>query len=175
MKIYNSVPLIVFIMCLFGCSSNKNLETVDHVDLNKYRGKWYEIARLPNSFEKGLVCVTANYSIKDNGKIEVLNRGHKESDKSKIKQSKGTAWVPDTDEPGRLKVSFFWPFAGDYYIMALDDGYDHALVGSPSRKYLWILARHKKLPDNITSELLALAASSGFDVDKLEWIDQTCD
>ena len=165
--------LICFTISL-GCNSNPDLETVDEVDIEKYMGTWHELARLPNSFEKGLVCVTANYSIKDNGKIRVVNAGHKESDISKTKESTGTAWVPDPAKPGQLKVRFFWPFAGDYYIMKLGPDYKYSLVGSPSRKYLWILARNKRLDGTTINEILEYAHDRGFDVEQLEWIDQSC-
>ena len=97
----------------------QDLPTVDRVDIRKYSGTWYEIARLPNSFEKGLECVTATYTLKSNGKIEVLNKGYS-AKKDKFQTAKGTALVPDPAYPGRLKVTFFWPFYGNYYIMELD-------------------------------------------------------
>lgn len=159
---------------LFGCRKSAELGTVDSLDLDQYMGTWYELSRLPNSFEKGLVCVTADYSIKDNGKIEVINRGRKESDPSEVKESKGTAWIPDPEKPGQLKVRFFWPFAGDYYIIKLGPDYKYALVGSPSRDYLWILCRNKRLDGPTINSLLELAAQKGFDVEQLEWVDQSC-
>lgn len=158
---------------IFSGSAAQELPTVDKVDLLQYAGTWYEIARLPNSFEKGMTCVTATYTLKDNGKVKVLNRGYL-ADKGKYKTARGTAWVPDGDYPGRLKVTFFWPFAGNYYIMALDEGYAYALVGDPSRKYLWVLARTKTLEESIYTELMALAKSKGFDVEQVMRIDQSC-
>ena len=159
---------------LFSASPAQDLPTVEKVDLTKYAGTWYEIARLPNSFEKGMQCVTATYTLKDNGKVQVLNKGYL-ADKGKYKTAKGTAWVPDGGYPGRLKVTFFWPFAGNYYIMALDEGYAYALVGDPSRKYLWVLARTKTLEESIYSELMALAKNKGFDVEQVMRIDQSCE
>ena len=159
---------------LFSASPAQDLPTVEKVDLTKYAGTWYEIARLPNSFEKGMTCVTATYTLKENGKVKVLNKGYL-ADKGKYKTAKGTAWVPDGGYPGRLKVTFFWPFAGNYYIMALDEGYAYALVGDPSRKYLWVLARTKTLEESIYSELMALAKNKGFDVEQVMRIDQSCE
>lgn len=158
-----------------GCSSDEPLPTVDTLDLHKYAGTWYEIARLPNSFEKGLQCVTANYTVKDNGKVRVLNSGRKEPSLEKVKNAKGKAYVPDPSYPARLKVTFFWPFAGDYYVIALDEDYTHALVGSPSREYLWILSRTKTLGQKKTDRLLEIASAQGFDVEQMVWIDQSCD
>lgn len=162
------------LMAILGCGNSSQLETVDTLDIERYLGTWYELARLPNNFEKGLICVTANYSIKENGKIQVINRGRKESDPSKVKESRGTAWVPDPANPGQLKVRFFWPFAGDYYVMKLGPDYKYALVGSPSRDYLWILCRNKRLDGPTINSLLEFAAQKGFDMEQLEWIDQSC-
>jgi apolipoprotein D and lipocalin family protein len=128
---------------------------------------------LPNSFEKGLECVTANYSLKPNGKIKVLNKGYSEK-KGAFKTSQGTAWRPDEKYPGRLKVSFFWPFSGNYYIIALDEDYSFALVGDPSRKYLWVLARTRELDEGIYSDLMEKARSLGFDTGEIQQIKQDC-
>ncbi len=157
-----------------SCKPTQNLSTVQTVDIKKYAGQWYEIARLPNSFEKGLQCVTATYTLKKNDKIEVLNQGYSIEDIEKLSRAKGRAWVPNTDYPGRLKVSFFWPFAGNYYIISLDKAYNYALVGDPSRKYLWILSRSKILDDTIYSELLDIAKINGFDIDNLIKVNQEC-
>lgn len=155
-------------------SLKKDLPTVNKVDLQKYSGKWYEIARFPNRFEKGLVCVTANYTIKENGKIEVINKGYLSEETKKFKTAKGVAWVPDDKFPGQLKVRFFWPFSGKYYIIALDRNYQYVLVGDPSRKFLWVLSRTKNLSENIYSELLKIAGENGFDTQKLIRIKQDC-
>lgn len=157
-------------------SSNpkKELLTVKKVDLQKYSGRWFEIARFPNRFEKGLVCVTANYKVKENGKIEVVNKGHLSNDLNKIRTAKGTAWVPDKKYPGQLKVRFFWPFSGKYYVIALDKNYQYVLVGDPSRKFLWVLSRTKVLSEDIYSELLKIAQKNGFNTQKLIRIKQDC-
>src|ERR1039458_1054636 len=151
-----------------------DLATVASVDLNKYAGTWYEIAKFPNSFEKGLKCITATYSLCPDGKIGVLNKGHKESDPGRISQSNGKAWIPDPAYPARLKVQFFWPFAGNYYIMELDDHYQYALVGDPSRNYLWILCRTKQIDPAIYERLTAKAKSLGFDISRIRMTPQDC-
>jgi lipocalin len=166
--------IILFMANLFSCKTAKELPTVEEVDISKYAGVWYEIAKLPNRFEKGLDCITATYTQKENGKIEVLNKGQKIKDKPQFKNIKGTAWVPNPDYQGRLKVSFFRPFSGDYYIIALDENYQYALVGSPSRKYLWVLSKNKDLKDSIYDELLKIAASNGFDVGNVVKVNQDC-
>jgi len=154
--------------------STQDLPTVDQVELSKYAGTWYEIARLPNNFEEGLECVTATYTLKKNGKIQVLNKGYS-AKKGKYKTARGTALVPDPAFPGRLKVTFFWPFYGNYYIMALDKDYQYALVGDPSRKYLWVLARSKSLEEPVYAELLEHARNLGFDTDRVLKINQGCE
>jgi len=153
--------------------SGVDLPTVKELDLERYKGTWYEIARLPNSFEKGLECVTATYTPGKKGKIDVLNKGFSDK-KGKYKSSRGKAWVPDGKYPGRLVVSFFWPFAGNYYIMALDEEYRYALVGDPSRKYLWILSRTPEMEDGTWSKLVNIAAGEGFNTGALVKIRQDC-
>lgn len=173
----NPAKLILAILLLTSCSSSmKKLTTVPDVDISRYTGKWYEIARLPNSFEKGLICVTAEYSLRDDGKITVINAGRKESEPETLKSVRGKAWVPDENEPGRLKVQFFWPFAGGYYIFHLDrENYQYALVGTPSRKFLWILAREPQMEEELYNELVEVAHLKDFEVDKLLRVRQDCD
>lgn len=173
MKRLNPVFVMILLTTVLGCGRKEPLPTVDKVDLEKYQGKWYEIARFPNRFEKGLDCTTANYTLKDNGKVKVVNKGRK-TKSGKLSEAKGNVWVPDQSKPGELKVSFFWPFAGDYYIMALDENYQFVLVGSPSREYLWILARNKTLDDSIYKKLTETARKNGFKVEKLKRINQDC-
>jgi len=160
---------------LFSCKkSTDELSTVSPVSLEKYAGTWYEIARLPNRFEKGLECVTATYTLKDNGKIEVINKGYKVGESNEINKIKGVAWVPDKRFPGRLKVRFFWPFSGKYYILDLDENYRYALIGEPSRKFLWVLSKDKQLDSNIYNSLLEKADQLGFDTARVIVINQDC-
>ena len=163
--------LFIFISIVsISCNRQMILQTVDKLDLNKYQGKWYEIARLPNNFEKGLTAVTATYSLNSNGKVNVLNQGIKSD--NKLKSINGTAWVPDKNYPGRLKVRFFWPFSGKYYVIKIDNNYRYALVGSPSRKFLWVLSKDIEMPDDVYDEYLELAKEVGFDVENLVTVDQ---
>ena len=166
--------LLMSILTLISCKSSQSLPTVEKVDISKYAGKWYEIARLPNRFEKNLECISATYTPKDKGKIEVLNKGYLIGKENEFKEVKGTAWVPDPNYQGRLKVRFFWPFSGDYYIISLDENYQYALVGDPSRKYLWILSKSKVLDETIYSELLTVAKENGFAVEELIKVNQDC-
>lgn len=158
-----------------GCGSKEYLPTVDEVDLDRYAGLWYEIARLPNRFERNLKCVTAEYTLQDNGKIQVTNRGVNREDPDDKSEANGTARVPDKELPGQLRVTFFWPFGGDYYIIELDENYRYAMVGAPDRKYLWILARDNALDDAITETLTKRAETLGFPVSELHFPKHDCD
>lgn len=148
-------------------------ETVANVSLERYSGVWYEIARFPHSFEKGLVGVTATYTILPNGKIEVLNQGFKGSLEGKQSKAKAWAKIPNPSEPGRLKVYFFWPFGADYLILHLDEeNYSYALVGSSSPNYLWILSRTPQMADETYSSLVSKAKDMGYNIQKLERVPQ---
>jgi|SaaInl59LU_5_DNA_1037362.scaffolds.fasta_scaffold36756_2 apolipoprotein D and lipocalin family protein len=172
MKLYQ-ILLVFMSFSLFNCAPKKELTTENFVDLTKYSGEWYEIARLPNSFEKNLKCVTANYSLKDNGGVLVVNKGFN-TENEKWEEATGNAKVPNPEKPGEIRVSFFRPFYGDYYIIELDSNYEHVLVGSPSRKYLWILARTKELNSEVYKNYINIAKSKGFDLSSLHKTIQDC-
>jgi len=172
----NLLVVQIVIVMFFSCNSkNLPLKVVDNLDVNRYTGRWYEIARLPNSFEKGLECVTANYTLLPDGKIEVFNQGHSIKDHSKIKTARGKANIPNQNEPSKLKVTFFWPFYGDYWVIELDKDYKFALVGEPSRKYLWILSRTRELKEEDYNQLIKTAGNAGFATDKLIRVKQNCE
>jgi apolipoprotein D and lipocalin family protein len=145
------------------------LEVVLHVDLAKYLGKWYEIAHLPAKFQEGCSETTATYALSEDGNISVLNECKRNG---KIKQAKGKAKVVDKATGAKLKVTFFWPFYGDYWIIKLGENYDYAVVGTPDRKYLWILSRTPNMDGKLFSELTEFAKSKGFDVDRLVMTSQ---
>jgi lipocalin len=150
-----------------------NKSTVVNFDLNRYLGTWYEIARFQNSFEKDLVAVTANYSLRDDGKIKVVNSGYKNSFSGKYKSVTGKAKIPDPSDPAHLKVSFFLFFYSDYYVLEIDhENYGYALVGSSSDKYLWILSRTPHLPDEVYDMLIRKAGERGYDVSKFFKVPQ---
>jgi apolipoprotein D and lipocalin family protein len=137
------------------------LQAVAHVDLKRYLGQWYEIARYPNRFQKGCLESNASYALRDDGDIEVLNRC-KDSEDGKQRQSKGHAWVVDTASNAKLKVSFFWPFRGDYWIIELGREYEYAVIGTPNRKYFWILSRSRSMDDALYDAILQRARQQGF-------------
>lgn len=168
--------LIILITSMFFSSvhSQKVPTVVADVDLNRYMGTWYEIARLPNYFERKLKCTSATYTLRDDGKITVVNKGNYITDPDKTNSVKGVARVPDKNSPAKLKVQFFWPFSGDYWIMHLDKEYRYVLVGDPALKYLWILAREKTMDDNTYGMLLQKATDNGYDIKTIIRVDQDC-
>ena len=141
-----------------------SLEVVPHVELEKYLGKWYEIAHLPAKFEEGCNETTATYTLSKDGSISVLNQSTKNG---KIKQAKGKAKIVDKNSNAKLKVTFVWPFYGDYWIIKLGNNYDYSVVGTPNRKYLWILSRTPQMDDNLYSQIIEYVKSKGFDANKL--------
>lgn len=140
---------------------------VPSVDLNRYAGKWYELARYPNRFEKACARnVTAQYALRPDGKISVVNTCTKANGDTKV--ARGTAKRASKDGPAsKLKVTFFWPFSGDYWVLALEPDYRWALVGSPDRDYLWILSRTPTLEASTFQEVVSKAESLGFDESRL--------
>ena len=142
------------------------LEVVQSVDLTRYVGRWYEIARLPNSFQKKCAdTVTADYTIRADGKIEVLNRCRKAS--GEYATAKGKAKIVDKKTNAKLKVTFFWPFYGDYWILDLGPNYEYAVVGEPGRKYLWILSRSPRMDEALFQQLLQKMAAKGFNTEMM--------
>jgi lipocalin len=158
--------LILISFGLGGCatmSKKPELKTVENVNIQKYLGTWYEIATIPAWFEKDLVGVTATYSLRPDGKIKVLNQGHKKTLGGPLDQAEGRAWIADGKDAAKLKVSFFLWFAGDYWILELDPDYRFVVVGDPTRKYLWILSRSPKMDDGLYHELLRRIIAHGYD------------
>ena len=140
------------------------LRTVTHVDLDRYLGRWYEIARLPTRFEAGLTHVTADYRRNPDGSVQVINRGRRHGT---LKTATGRATVTDPATNAQLEVSFFWPIKGDYWILELDPDYQWALIGVPTRDYLWVLSRQPRLNPEVIRNLMARARLDGFAVEKL--------
>jgi len=144
------------------------VRTVPYVDLNRYLGRWYEISSIPQKFAKGCTGTRATYSALSDGKIDVLNECFLNTLDGKLKQAHGKAIVVDTETNSKLKVSFFWPFYGDYWIIDLGANYEYAAVGSPDRKYLWILSRTTTMNEQTYNDILARLVTQGFDVTRLE-------
>ena len=162
--------LLACVASLFAaCDASTKVDnsTVKSVDLNRYVGSWYEIAKYDHYFERDLDYAMARYTLRDDGKIDVLNTGIKDG---RAKDAKGIAKT--TNLPGLLRVSFFGPFFGDYRIMMLDENYQYVLVGGSNNKYLWILSRTPQLDDATRTLILAEAERRGYDTSKLIWVKQ---
>ncbi len=172
MKRFSIISLLL--LFLSGCTGvPAGVTTVDGFDLQRYLGRWYEIARLDHRFERGMSHVTANYSMLPDGGVEVVNRGF-DMDKQDWKEAEGKAYPVGDPTIGELKVSFFGPFYGGYNIIELDSkNYSYSLVSGPNLSYLWILSRTPKLPQAVLDQLVQKAQVLGFDTDELIYVDQT--
>jgi len=161
-------------LTLAGCSSYPELKVVDNVDLNRYLGKWYEIASFPQSFQKGCFCSTAEYSLTNENYIEVLNTCRKNGVNGEIKQANGKAFVEPNSNNAKLSVQFFWPFKGKYWIIELAEDYSYAVVGHPNRDYLWILSRTPQMEETVYNSILEKVKQKGFDITRLNKTSQEC-
>ncbi|MBV7459394.1 MULTISPECIES: lipocalin family protein [unclassified Acidovorax] len=164
--------LAVFLLALSGCSSTRPPEGITPVtpfDLARYEGRWYEVARLDHSFERGMTDVSATYQRQADGSVRVLNRGF-DTSKNDWRQAEGKALFTGDANAASLKVSFFGPFYGGYHVAALDANYQWALVVGPDRSYCWILSRTKQLPPDVREQLIARAQALGIDTQALIWV-----
>lgn len=164
------LPLLLAVF-ISGCAGiPENVRPVDNFELNRYLGAWYEIARLDHSFERGLTHVTAEYSMRDDGGVRVLNRGYSAKDNA-WKAVEGKAYFVEGADRGYLKVSFFGPFYGSYVVFGLDhEQYQYSLVSGPTKSYLWILARKPAMDEATKTMLIEKAQASGFDTSKLIFV-----
>lgn len=146
--------------------ATSELPTVAQVDLTRYMGRWYEISRYPNRFQRDCASDTsAQYTLRADRKVEVINSCRKQD--GKTKSVRGKAKVVDSKSNAKLKVTFFWPFYGDYWIIGLGENYEYAIVGEPSRKYLWILSRTPVMDDQTYQKVLEQVRTAGYDAAKL--------
>ena len=166
------VLLLASVISFAGCTDETRhppLATVAKVDINRYLGLWYEIARIDHSFQKDCVASTAEYSLRPDGFIKVVNKCRKKDIKGELASVEGKAWVIDKDTNAWLKVQFFWPFRGDYVIIDLDGkDYSYAVVGHPSRDYLWVLSRVPQMDDGTYREILNKISQQGYDINRIK-------
>lgn len=169
----NRMRYIAFLIlaAVSGCVTvPENVEPVREFQVERYLGRWYEIARLDHSFERGLINVTADYSMRDDGGVRVINRGYDPKNKE-WKEAEGKAYFVSGPHVGMLKVSFFGPFYGSYIIIDLDkEHYSYSLVCGPNKSYLWILARTPSLDKTILESLIEKAKKAGFETEKLIYV-----
>ncbi|MEO8069609.1 MAG: lipocalin family protein [Flavobacteriales bacterium] len=168
MKAFLLIPLSI----MPYATSAQPLRTVPLVHLDRYAGKWYEIASYPQRFQKGCHCTTATYTRSDKGYLVVENQCNRDTAGGKLSSVKGKAFAVEGSGNAKLKVQFFWPFAGKYWIIDLAQDYSYAVVGHPNRKYLWILSRDPLLPSDVYTGILTRLVANGYDTGKLQLTDQ---
>ena len=168
MKALISILAAGLFLCI-GCTAQPEVDNsvAGDLQLEQYLGDWYEIARFDHRFERDIQFSKANYTLREDGKVQVLNSGIKDG---KAKEAEGKAKL--TADPRVLKVSFFGPFYSDYRVLLLDPDYQWVLIGGSSAKYLWILSRTPQLPEVVRETVLAEATRRGYDVGKLIWVEQ---
>jgi len=174
-KVLLLLPVFLIGTVGISCQTNKNNKTmntttVSNLDVNRFMGSWYEIARYEHSFEKGMTHVKANYSLLPDGTIRVLNSGMKNGKKKEIEGK--ARKKKDSNSNSKLEVSFFLWFYSDYFVFELDDNYQYAVIGSSSDKYLWILSRTPQLPQSTINDLLIKIKKRGYDTSKLYFVPQ---
>jgi len=164
---------VLIVVLLSGCTGIPNgVTAIDDFEINRYLGTWYEIARLDHRFERGLNNISATYTLRDDGGVNVLNKGWNQAD-GKWDQAEGKAYFVEQPDKGRLKVSFFGPFYGGYNIIDLDKkDYAYSMVTGPDKSYLWILSRTRQLPKATLDALIEKAKQLGFATDKLIFVNQ---
>lgn len=173
MRLWSKLSVLTAALLSVACSVTppKDMKVVDNFQLPRYLGTWYEIARLDHSFERGLDHVSANYTLRDDGGVKVINRGYNPT-KQQWQESIGKAYFIGLPQQASLKVSFFGPFYGGYNVIDLDDEYQHALIAGPNRNYLWILSRTPAIDGQTRDRLVAVAKNYGFPVEELIWVKQ---
>jgi apolipoprotein D and lipocalin family protein len=162
-------PALGLLAVLAACqSAHAPLAVVDPIDLDRYAGRWYEIASFPQRFHRGCVATSATYTRLDADHLRVENECRDGSFDGELRRVEGVAWLTDPDRSeARLQVQFFWPFRGDYWVIELDPEYRYAVVAHPSRDYLWILSRSPTMDPELYEMLLARIADQGFELERL--------
>ncbi len=171
-KIFFSFLLAIILLNFLVAKDVQELKTVEYVDIEKYMGLWYEIAKYPNKFQKNCVATTAEYTLLKNGDVQVINRCKKGLLDGESNFIKGKAWVFDKKTNTKLKVQFFWPFNGDYWVIDLGKNYEYAVVGEPKRNFLWVLSRIPEMDEKLYDEILMRLEQKGYDLKKIVKTEQ---
>ena len=169
LRIMAAIAALIFGIVTFtaaGASGPPPVQSVTMVDQSRWMGRWYQIARLPNRFQKGCTGSYTDFSLRDDGQINVINSCRNEKDGS-LRQEKGRAWVIEPNTNARIKVSFFWPFRSEYWVIGLGKEYEYTVVASPNRKYLWILSRTADMNDDLYGDIMKEVERQGFDIKKV--------
>lgn len=161
------ILIMASLLTLVGCGSvDTDLQTVARVDAQRYMGKWYDVASFPQRFQKNCKCTSAEYTLVDDETVEVFNRCI-DSETGEVKDIKGKAFIADKTTNAKLKVQFFWPFKGDYWIIELAEDYSYAVVSEPGKNYLWILSRTPKMDEQLLDDIIEHLKQKGFDTGKI--------
>jgi apolipoprotein D and lipocalin family protein len=175
MKIVQYFYLILLIS-IISCTVKSGIKSDEELlNYELYQGKWYEIARLPNSFEEGLICITMTYAYQDDGTMAVTSSGKNKSNPDDTKSFTAKAWIPDEKEPQKIKMQIVWPITFDCILVHVDRDKGYAIIGSPNKKQLWILSRQTMINENDMSELKSISEKNLYNIDKLVYVDQICD
>jgi len=168
---YSGALCVLLAIAAISCASYPPLDVVPRVEIDRYVGKWYEIASIPVSQQEGCSCTTAEYSVLEQDVLKVVNACNKGGETD---QAEAKAYVVPNSNNAKLRVQFFWPFRGDYWILELDDDYRWAVVGVPSRKYVWVLARSPHMDEQTLQILFERIAAKGFDITKMQRTVHDC-
>lgn len=166
------IVVMLFALFSFSCTTNPPLKTVSNVDIHKYMGQWFEIATIPQNFQKGCYCTTAEYTLINNNYVKVINTCKKDSVNGRTSQIEGKAFT--TKDSAKFKVQFFWPLRAKYWIIDLADEYSYAVVGHPNRKYLWILSRSPQMDENIYTGIINRLKTQNYNTQLLVKTNQNC-
>ena len=174
MKIIHFFYLILLIS-IVSCTVKSGIRSEGLINYELYQGKWYEIARLPNSFEDGLICITMTYTYQDDGVMTLASNAKSKNNPNDTKSFTAKAWIPDENEPQKIKIQFVWPVTFDFILIHIDEEKGYAIIGSPNKKQLWILSRQPMISENDMSELKSILVKNQYNIDRLVYVDQICD
>lgn len=163
---------LAWALALPAIAGPPELKVVERVDLRRYAGKWYEIANFPQWFQRGCTATTATYTLREDAKVGVLNTCRDMDPSGRLRTAEGWARVADPATNAKLEVTFLWPFFGDYWIIELGRDYEYAVVGHPSREYLWILSREPRMSADVLRPILERIRNQGYDLSRLRWTRQ---
>jgi apolipoprotein D and lipocalin family protein len=169
LRIMTAIAVITFGTATYSAAApsvQPPIQSVAMVDQSRWMGRWYQIARLPNRFQKGCTGAYTDFSLRDDGQINVINSCRNEKDGS-LRQEKGHAWVIEPTSNARIKVSFFWPFRSEFWVIGLGKEYEYTVVASPNRKYLWIMSRTPTMSDDLYADIVKEIERQGFDINKI--------
>jgi len=165
-----------FLLIMISCTTtDQKIKDEGLIDYKLYQGTWYEIARLPNPIEEGMICITMVYEYQDEGVMIVTSRGRTKSDPDDIKTLSGRAWIPDGKEPNKIKIQFIWPVTKDYVLLHIDEAKGYAILGSPFKHQLWILSRKPAIIEADLAELISIAGKNQYKTESIIRVEQTCD